>query len=51
MSSANPILGTSGRLCNYDFRTLAATYNVNFVHASSSDIKSAVWMSFVDSLV
>ena len=32
------------------FRALADTYNVNFVHASSSYIKFAVWMSFVDSL-
>ena len=50
MCSANPILCTFSRLCNYDSRALTATYNVNYVHASSSYIKSAVWMSFVDSL-
>jgi len=39
-----------GRLCDYDFRALAAVYNINCVHVSNSYIKSAVWSSFAECL-
>ena len=30
--SDNPVLRTLSRLCDYDFRELAAIYNINSVH-------------------
>jgi len=32
-----PILSTLGRLCEYDFRALAAIYNKNTVHVTVTD--------------
>jgi len=50
--STSFILSTLGRLCDYDFRSLAAVYNINCVHVSNSYryIKSAVWSSFAECL-
>jgi len=48
--SANPVLSTLGRLCDYDFRALAAVYNINCVHVTNSYIKSAVRSSFAECL-
>jgi len=46
----NLILSTLGRLCDYDFRALAAVYNINCVHVNNSYIKSAGWSSFAECL-
>jgi len=48
--NANPILSMLGRLCDYDYRALAAVYNINCVHVSNSYIKSAAWSSFAECL-
>jgi len=48
--SANPILSTLGRLCDYDFRALIVVYNINCVHVSNSYIKSAVASNFAECL-
>jgi len=48
--STNPILSTLGRLCDYEFRSPAAVYNINCVHVSNAAIKSAVWSSFAECL-
>jgi len=48
--SANPILITLGRLCDYDFRAPAGVYSINCVHVSNSYIKSAAWSSFAECL-
>ena len=48
LCSANPILSTLGRLCDfYDFRALVAIYNIYSLHVSNY-IKSALWIRFMD---
>jgi len=44
------ILRTLGRLCDCEFRALAAVYNINCVRASNRYIKSAVWSSCAECL-